>query len=128
MASSAQICGFLLLPEREDAFNAITRTIGKIRLRYGDDAQAIANRLKQPNGKPPDKETIKRAERQETMLSFDLIAQLVTVYHDCAEPILALLQPTEPITLEQRLQRAEAEILAVRRALPEAETNEGESE
>jgi hypothetical protein len=120
VASAPQVCGLLLLPDRTDALRAVSFTIGKIRRRYGLDAVQIAASLKQDDGKAPIPDTIRRAEREENLLSFDLIAQIAYLYNDCAEPIRRLLEPAgaaEPTTLEQRLQRAEQEILAVRREL-----------
>ena len=106
MATAAQFCGLLLLPERTDACNAVARFIGKIRLRHGHQAPDIARQLKRPDGNPPNVDTILRAERGETLLSFDLIAQLVAIYSDCADPILTLLgSAMQPVTLEQRLAR-----------------------
>lgn len=127
MASVPQICGLLLLPERIDALTAVQLTIGKIRKRYGLDAKAIAKTLKRPDGKEPICDTIGRAERGETLLSFDLIAQLAYLYGDCADPVRTILEAAvspEPTTIEQRLERAEQEILAVRREL--AATEQGD--
>lgn len=120
MATLPQVCGLLPPPDRTDALNAVARTIGKIRRRYGLTAKDIARSLKQPNGDAPIADTIERAERGENLLSFDLIAQIAFIYRDCANHIRDLLEPAptaEPTTLEQRLERAEQEILAVRRQL-----------
>lgn len=120
MASLPQVCGLFPPPERTDALNAVSKTIFLIRRAYGLSAKDIARALKQPDGESPDPDTIGRAERRETLLSFDLIAQIAFIYRDCADPIRALLDPAptaEPTTLEERLQRAEQEILAVRREL-----------
>ena len=119
MASAAQICGFLLLPERKDVLFAVSLTIGKIRKR-GLDAGEIARSLKKEDGTAPDPDTIRRAERMETELSLHLAAQLASIYDDCGEPIRRLFEPLrtpEPTTVEERLARAEKEILAVRREL-----------
>lgn len=127
MTVSPQICGLLLLPDRTDALRAVSMTIGKIRRRYGHKPAEIAARLKKGDGTAPTGDTIERAEREETLPSFDLIAQIAYLYSDCAEPIRALLAPAataEPTTVEQRLVRMEAEILAVRREL--AATEDGE--
>jgi hypothetical protein len=83
-------------------------------------AKDIARSLKRPDGDAPNSDTIERAERAENLLSFDLIAQIAFIYGDCADPVRSILQPVtppEPTTLEQRLARAEQEILAVRREL-----------
>jgi hypothetical protein len=120
MASVPQICGLLPPPERTDALAAVARTIGMIRRRYGMTAKDIARSLKRPDGEAPISDTVERAERAENLLSFDLIVQLAFIYGDCADPIRNLLEAAtafEPTTLEQRLQRAEQEILAVRREL-----------
>jgi transcriptional regulator with XRE-family HTH domain len=120
VATAPQFCGLLPPPERNDALAAIARTIGMIRRRYGLTAKDIARSLKRPDGESPNSDTIERAERGENLLSFDLIAQMAFIYGDCADPVRALLQPVvppEPTTLEERLQRAEQEILAVRREL-----------
>lgn len=127
MASSAQICGLLLLPERKDAVTRVQLTIGCIRKRYGHDCAEIAKQLKQEDGRPPHSDTISRAERGETLPSFDLLAQIAYIYGDCADPLRSLLAPAptaEPATLEQRLARAEQEILAVRRELASQEERE----
>jgi hypothetical protein len=119
MASVPQICGLLPPPDRNDVLFAVAKTIGLIR-RRGFTAKDIARSLKQPNGDPPDPDTISRAERAENLLSADLMAQLAFIYQECADPIRALFEPAptaEPTTLEERLQRAEAEIMAVRREL-----------
>ena len=120
MATAAQVCGLLLLPERNDALAAVGRFILLIRRRYALSAKEIAASLRKENGESPSSDTIERAEAGKHMLGFDLIAQLAYLYPNAAEPIHNLLTagPTaEPTTLEERLQRAEAEILAVRREL-----------
>lgn len=120
MATSAQICGLLLLPERTDALVAVGRFILLIRRRYALSAVEIAKSLKKENGESPSPDTIERAENGKHMLGFDLIAQLAYLYPLAADPIHNLLTPgatAEPTTLEDRLQRAEQEILAVRREL-----------
>jgi hypothetical protein len=120
MASFPQVCGLLPPPERTDALAAVAKTIGLIRRRHALSAKEIAASLKKEDGTAPIADTIERAERGENLLSFDLIAQLAFIYRECADPIRMLLEPAatgEPTTLEQRLQRAEAEILAVRREL-----------
>jgi hypothetical protein len=120
MATHPQICGLLPPPDRTDALTAVQIAIGKIRRRYGLTAKDIARSLKRPDGAPPIADTVERAERGENLLSFDLIVQLAFIYGDCADSIRNLLiaaTVTEPTTLEQRLQRAEQEILAVRREL-----------
>jgi len=120
MATATQFCGLLLLPERKDAVTRIQLTIGNIRKRFGHDCAEIAKQLKQDDGKPPHPDTISRAERGETMPSFDLLAQIAYIYGDCADPLRSLLAPAptaEPTSLEDRLARAESEILAVRREL-----------
>jgi len=107
-------------PERIDALAAIARTIGLVRRRRALNAQEIANSLKDEDGKPPTNDTILRAEKRESLLSFHFIAQLAYLYADCADPIRQLLAPAptaEATTLEERLKRAEEEILAVRREL-----------
>lgn len=124
MASLPQICGLLPPPDRTDALTAVQITIGKIRRRYGLAACDIARSLNRPDGKAPIADTIERAERGENLLSFDLIVQLAFIYGDCADPIRNLLDAAtviEPTTLEQRLERAEREILAVRRELAAAD-------
>lgn len=126
MASAAQVCGLLLLPERKDALAAVGRFVLLIRRRYAMSAEEIAKSLKKEDGKSPDSDTIKRAERGAHMLGFDLIAQLAYLYPDAADPIRNLLAagPTaEPTTLEERLARAEQEILAVRRELAALEAD-----
>lgn len=125
MASSAQICGLLLLPERKDALAAVGRFILLIRRRYALNAAEIAKSLKKEDGQAPISDTIERAEKGAHMLGFDLIAQLAYLYPDAADPIHNLLASgaaAEPVTLEERLQRAEQEILAVRRELATAES------
>ena len=120
MNAPPQICGLLLLPERKDALAAVGRFILLIRRRYALSAAEIAKSLKKDNGEAPVADTIERAESGAHMLGFDLIAQLAYLYPDAADPIRNLLTaaPTaEPTTLEQRLARAEQEILAVRREL-----------
>ena len=120
MASVPQIRCLLPPPERTDALAAVAKTIGLIRRRHVLTAKEIAASLKKEDGESPIADTIERAERQETLLSFYMIAQLAYLYGDCADPIRALLEPCatgEPVTLEQRLQRAEQEILMVRREL-----------
>jgi hypothetical protein len=120
VASAPHFRCLLPPPERTDALAAVSKTIGLIRRRHALSAKEIAASLKKDDGLAPIADTIERAERQETMLSFDLICQLAYLYRDCAEPIRAILEPAatgEPTTLEQRLQRAEQEILAVRREL-----------
>lgn len=124
MASAAQICGLLLIPERKDALAAVGRFILLIRRRYALSAVEIAKSLKKENGEAPIPDTIERAENGAHMLGFDLIAQLAYLYPDAADPIHNLLSagPTgEPTTLESRLHRAEQEILAVRRELTSRE-------
>lgn len=124
MASIPQVCGLLPPPERTDALACIAKTIGLIRRRYALTAKEIAASLKKDDGTAPIADTIERAERCENLLSFDLIAQIAFIYRECADPIRALLEPAataEPTTLEQRLERAESEILTVRRALAEIE-------
>lgn len=120
MASLPQIRGLLPPPERTDALAAVAKTVGLIRRRHALSAKEIAASLKKEDGAAPIADTVERAERQETLLSFDLIAQLAYLYGDCADPLRAILEPAiaeEPMTLGQRLARAEQEILAVRRAL-----------
>ena len=120
MATLPQICGLLPPPERNDALAAVAKTIGLIRRRYALSAKEIASSLKKDDGTAPIADTVERAERGENLLSFDLIVQLAYLYGECADPIRNLLVPatvTEPTTLEQRLKRAEDEILAVRREL-----------
>jgi len=120
MASSAQICGLLLLPERNDALTAVGRFVLLIRRRYALNAVEIAKSLKKEDGKSPSPDTIERAEAGKHMLGFDLIAQLAYLYPLAADPIRNLLEAGatgEPTTLEQRLERAESEIMAVRREL-----------
>lgn len=124
MATAAQICGLLLLPERNDALTAVGRFILLIRRRYALSAVEIAKSLKKENGESPSADTIERAEGGKHMLGFDLIAQLAYLYPRAAEPIHNLLTAgatAEPTTLEQRLERAEQEILAVRRELASAD-------
>lgn len=125
MASVPQVCGLLLLPERTDALAAVGRFVLLIRRRYALNAQEIAKSLKKEDGKAPSSDTIERAEKGAHMLGFDLIAQMAYLYPDAAQPIHNLLTPGatgEPTTLEQRLQRAESEILAVRRELASDDT------
>jgi hypothetical protein len=124
MASVPQVCGLLLLPERNDALAAVGRFVLLIRRRYALSAKEIASSLKKEDGKAPSSDTIERAEAGKHMLGFDLIAQLAYLYPDAADPIHNLLSPAptaEPTTLEERLQRAENEILAVRRELASGE-------
>jgi hypothetical protein len=119
MASAPQFCGLLPPPDRNDVVFAVARTIGCIR-RRGYTAKDIARSLKQPNGDPPDPETISRAERGETLMSFDLLVQLAYLYGDCADPLRALLEPApafEPTTLADRLDRIEREAAAIRKEL-----------
>lgn len=82
MASLPQTCGYLLLPERIDALNAVARLIGKIRVRRGLKPEDIARTLKQEDGESPHKDTISRAERAETLLSFDLIVHPTRDWRD----------------------------------------------
>lgn len=120
MATLPQVCCLLGPPERKDALAAIQRTIGLIRRRYALDAVDIAKSLKNEDGSIPSADRIERAERGENLLTFDMICQLAYLYRDCADPIRRLLEPAatgEPTTLEDRLQRAEQEILHVRREL-----------
>jgi hypothetical protein len=120
VATAPQVCGLLLLPERIDALTAVSLTIGKIRRRYGLTAGQIARSLKNEDGTSPVADTIERAERRENLISMDLAAQLGYLYEDCADPIRRLFDPAispDPVTAEDRLQRAEQEILAVRREL-----------
>lgn len=120
--------GLLGPPERKDALAAVAKTIGLIRRRYALKPKEIAASLKKENGDEITTDTIERAERQETLLSFYLIAQIAFLYGDCADPIRQLLEPAptaEPTTLDERLKRAEDEILAVRREL-EARREEAE--
>lgn len=120
MASAPQFRGLLPPPERNDALAAVAKTIGLVRRRYALTAKEIAATLKKEDGKEPIADTVERAERQETLLSFYLVCQLAYLYSDCADPIRNLLIPAtapEPATLEQRLENAEREILAVRREL-----------
>lgn len=127
MASVPQICGLLLLPERKDALAAVARFVMLIRRRYALNALEIAKSLKKENGVAPSADTIERAESGAHMLGFDLIAQLAYLYPDAADPIrnLIVAGPTaEPTTLEDRLARAEQEILAVRRELAGTEASE----
>jgi hypothetical protein len=127
MASLPQVCGLLPPPERTDALNAVAKTIGLIRRRYLLTAKEIAASLKKDDGTAPIADTIERAERGENLLSFDLIAQIAFIYRECADPVRMLLEPAatgEPTTLEQRLERAEQEILAVRRELASSEANQ----
>ena len=122
MASRSQISSLLPPPDRTDVLNAVARCIGKIRRRHGLSAVDIARRLTQPDGNSPDPETIRRAERGDNLLQFDLAAQIAFIWPDCADDIRALFEPSasvEPTSVEDRLQRAEQEILAVRRALAE---------
>ena len=125
MASHPQIYGLLPPPERNDALAAVAKTIGLIRRRHALSAKEIANSLKKDDGSAPDPDTIGRAERGENLLSFDLIVQMAYLYGECAEPVRNLLvgaTTSEPTTLEQRLARAEQEILAVRRELAATES------
>lgn len=120
METAAQVCGLLLLPERKDALAAVGRFILLIRRRYALSAEEIAKSLKKEDGKSPDADTIKRAEKGAHMLGFDLIAQLAYLYPEAADPIHNLLEPgatAEAPSVEQRLERAEQEILTVRREL-----------
>lgn len=120
MASLPQICGLLPPPERNDALAAVAKTIGLIRRRRFLKPADIAKSLKQDDGEAPHVDTIARAERGENLLSFDLIVQLAYLYDDCAEPLRMVMEPgisDEPLSLEKRLERAEQEILAVRREL-----------
>lgn len=126
MASIPQVCGLLLLPERKDALAAVGRFVLLIRRRYALSAAEIAKTLKKEDGTAPIADTIERAENGKHMLGFDLIAQLAYLYPDAADPIRNLLAaaPTgEPTTLEERLERAEREILAVRRELASKESD-----
>jgi hypothetical protein len=120
VATLPQICGLLPPPERNDALNAVAKTIGLIRRRHLITAKEIARSLKKPDGECPDADTIGRAERGENLLSFDLIAQMAFIYRDCADPIRMLLEPAptgEPTTLEERLARIEREASAIRSEL-----------
>jgi|SRR5690348_6956700 len=124
MASIPQVCGLLLLPERTDALAAVGRFILLIRRRYALNALEIAKSLKKEDGKAPSPDTIERAEKGAHMLGFDLIAQLAYLYPEAADPIRNLLGPGatgEPTSIEDRLARAEQEILAVRRHLASGE-------
>jgi hypothetical protein len=119
MATAPQFCGLLPPPDRNDVVFAVAKTIGLIR-RRGFTAKDIARSLKQPNGDPPDPETISRAERGENLLSADLMAQLAFIYRECADPIRALFEPAplaEPTTLADRLDRIEREAAAIRKEL-----------
>lgn len=119
MASAPQICGLLPPPDRNDVVFAVAKSIGLIR-RRGFTAKDIARSLKQPNGDPPDPETISRAERGENLLSADLIFQLAYIYGECADPVRALLDQApilEPTTLADRLDRIEREAAAIRKEL-----------
>lgn len=118
--AGGQIRCLLPPPERSDVLAAVAKTIGLIRRRWALTAKEIAASLKKDDGTAPVADTIERAERQETLLSFDLVAQLAYLYRDCADPIRNIMEPSpdlEPVTLEQRLERAEQEILKVRREL-----------
>lgn len=119
--------GLLPPPERKDALAAVSKTIGLIRRRHAMNATEIAQSLKTERGESPISDTISRAERGENMLSFDLICQLAYIYRDCADPIRRLLEPAptgEATTLDERLKRAEDEILAVRRELDASQRRE----
>lgn len=119
MASAPQICGLLPPPDRNDVVFAVARTIGCIR-RRGYTAKDIARSLKQPNGDPPDPDTVSRWERGENMPSLDLMVQIAYLYGDCADPLRALLEPApviEPTTLADRLDRIEREAAAIRKEL-----------
>ena len=120
MATLPHFRGLLPPPERNDALAAVAKTIGLVRRRYALTAKEIAATLKKDDVKEPIADTVERAERQETLLSFYMIAQLAYLFSDCADPIRNLLIPAtapEPKTLEERLALAEREILAVRREL-----------
>jgi hypothetical protein len=119
MATAPHFCGLLPPPNRNDVVFAVAKTIGCIR-RRGFTAKDIARSLKQPNGDAPDPETISRAERGETLISFDLIAQMAFIYGDCADPIRSLLDPTptgEGPTLADRLDRIERETATIRKEM-----------
>jgi hypothetical protein len=110
----------MLLPERKDALVAVGKFVLLIRRRYAVTAAEIAKSLKKEDGSAVHPSTIERAEAGAHMLGFDLIAQLAYLYPRAVEPIANLLMPAptaEPTTLEERLERAEQEILAVRREL-----------
>jgi hypothetical protein len=118
--SVPQICGLLPPPNRNDVVTAVQLTIGCIRRRWGHTAKDIARSLTQPNGEPPDPETISRAERGETLPSFDLLAQIACIYGDCADPLRRVMEPAptgEPTTLEDRVARIEREAAAIRKEL-----------
>lgn len=120
MASCPQICGLLPPPNRDDVARAISKTIGLIRRYRLLNACEIAKSLTKDDGKSPDAETIRRAERGENLLSFDLIAQLAWIYQECAEPLRIMLEPSptgEPTTMEDRLARIERDTAAIRREL-----------
>lgn len=119
MATAPQFCGLLPPPNRTDVVFAVARTIGRIR-RRGLTAKDISRSLVQPDGDPPDPETIGRAERGEHLMSFDLLVQLAYLYGDCADPLRALFEPApafEPTTLADRLDRIEREAAAIRKEL-----------
>jgi hypothetical protein len=120
MASLPQVCGLFPPPERTDALNAISKTIFLIRRRYSLNAKDIARSLKNGDGTEPHPDTIERAERRESLLSFDLIAQIAFIYRECADPLRALLDPAptgEPTTLEERLERIEREAALIRQEI-----------
>jgi hypothetical protein len=120
MASAPHFCGILPPPDRNDVVRAVSKTIGLIRRKYLLKACDIAQTLKQPDGVAPDAETIRRAERGDTLLSFDLIAQLAFLYHECADPLRIVMEPAptgEPTTLEDRLALIEREAAAIRREI-----------
>lgn len=120
MASVPQVCDLLGPPERKDALAAVSRTIGLIRRQRALSAAEIARQLINGDGKPPSPDTIERAERQENLLSFDMIAQIAYRFGDCADPIRRLLEPmatAEPTTPEAMIEKAQKLLLTAQRML-----------
>lgn len=113
MASSPQVLCLFGAPDRTSALSAVARTVGLIQRRHALSYVEIARVIECST------DTIERAAREETLLSFDAVARLGYFFNDCADPIKRLFEPSivEPTTLEDRLQRAETEILTVRREL-----------
>jgi hypothetical protein len=120
VATAPHFCGLLPPPNRNDVVTAVQLTIGCIRRRWGHSAKDIARGLRQPNGESPDPETISRAERGETLPSFDLLAQIAFLYGDCADPLRRIMEPAptgEPTTIEDRLALIEREAAAIRKEM-----------
>ena len=116
MASAPHVLCIFDAPSRESAVAAVARTIGLIKRRHALSCAEIARAIECSS------DTIERAAREETQLTLDAAARLAHFFPDCSDKLRMLFDPAigaKPATMEERVDRAQAELAAVRAELSE---------